>query len=153
MSITTNDDYRDLLRAFVDGNVEFLLVGAHALALHGAPRFSEDIDLWVRATQENAERVYRALASFGAPMLDVGAEDFAGDDVVYQIGVAPTRIDILTGISGVSFEDAWLRRTQAAYDGVPIAVIGREDLIANKRATGRPQDLADVAALERLGET
>jgi hypothetical protein len=152
VSTTANDDYRDLLRTFVAGNVEFLLIGAHALALHGVPRFSEDIDVWVRATPENAERVYRCLAEFGAPMSDVTVEDFAGDDLVYQIGVAPTRIDILTGISGVSFDDAWPRRAQAAYDGVPIGIIGRDDLIANKRATGRPKDLSDVAALERVGK-
>ena len=151
MSTTTNDDYRDLLHIFVASQVEFLLIGAHALALHGVPRFSEDIDIWVRPTPENAARVYRALASFGAPMIDVTPEDFAGDDVVYQIGVAPIRIDILTGITGVVFDEAWPRRVTTSYGGVPIALIGREDLIANKRATGRPKDLADVDALERTG--
>lgn len=148
MSTTLNSDYSDLLRTFVAEKVDFLLIGAHALALHGLPRFSEDIDIWTRATPKNAQRVYDALATFGAPMIDVAAEDFARPDVVYQIGIAPIRIDILTDISGVSFDDAWARRMETTIDGIPVCVIGRDDLIANKRATGRPKDLLDAEALE-----
>lgn len=148
MSTTLNSDYSDLLRIFVAENVDFLLIGAHALALHGVARFSEDIDLWTRPTKENAHRVYAALTSFGAPMIDAEESDFARDDVVYQIGIAPIRIDILTSISGVEFDAAWERRIPATVDGVPIAIIGREDLIANKRATGRPKDVLDADALE-----
>lgn len=150
MSITLNSDYSDLLRAFIEEKVDFLLVGAHALALHGVVRFSEDIDVWTRPTKENARRVFAALASFGAPMIDVEESDFARDDVVYQIGIAPIRIDILTSISGVAFDAAWKRRVAATVDGIPIAIIGRDDLIANKRSTGRPKDALDADALERL---
>lgn len=150
MLITVNSDFNALLRTFVAHKVEFLLIGAHALALHGAPRFSEDLDLWVRPTPENAVRVYNALAEFGAPMLDVTEADFAKDDVVYQIGIAPIRIDVLTSISGLDFDSAWPNRVSTKYGDTEIAVISRQDLITNKRATARQKDLADIEALERL---
>lgn len=153
MSTTVNSDFSALLRTFVAHNVEFLVVGAHALALHGAARFSEDLDLWVRPTSENAARVFGALVEFGAPMLDVTEADFARDDVVYQIGVAPIRIDVLTSITGLGFERAWPNRIRVRLGDTEVAIIGRDDLIANKRATGRAKDIADVEALERLRES
>lgn len=143
-----NPDYRDILSAFSDEGVEYLLVGAYALAAHGLPRSTGDIDLWVLASPANAERVLRALARFGAPLDDLSAADFTRPDSVVQIGVPPRRIDILTSVAGLSFQDAWPRRLDVVIDGIGIPVLGRADQAVNKRAVGRPQDLADAAWLE-----
>jgi hypothetical protein len=131
--------------------VEFVIVGAHALALHGIPRSTGDMDVLVRPSTENAERVWRALVRFGAPLASAGvrAGDFATPGVVYQIGLPPSRIDLLTEITGVSFDEAWASREPAVLDEVTVYFIGREALIRNKQATGRPKDLADVARLKR----
>jgi hypothetical protein len=147
-----HEDFRDLLVLFADAGVEFVIVGAYALALHGAPRASGDIDLFVRATPRNAERVFAALARFGAPLEAVGvtAGDFARSGVVYQIGLPPQRIDVLTEISGVTFDEVWESRLTAEIEGRSIAFIGRAALLKNKRAAGRPQDIADAARLERI---
>jgi hypothetical protein len=147
-----HDDFRDLLIFFADGGVEFVIVGAYALALHGAPRASGDIDLFVRPSPDNGERVLAALARFGAPLADVGvsAADFARPGLVYQIGLPPRRIDVLTEFSGVTFEEAWASRATADLEGRAIGFIGRATLIKNKRAAARPQDLADAARLERM---
>lgn len=146
-----NDDFRDVIAAMVDEGVEFLVVGAFALAFHGAPRASGDIDLYVRPTPENAHRVFRALVAFGAPLEAHGvtAEDFARAGAVYQIGLPPRRIDILTQISGLEFDEAWASRVQASVDGRAVHFLGREAFLKNKRAAGRPKDLADAARLAR----
>ncbi len=146
-----NDDFRDLLVLFADGGVEFVVVGAYALSFHGAPRASGDIDLFVRAELTNADRVFGALARFGAPLASVGvtSADFARPGSVYQIGLPPRRIDILTQISGVTFDEAWSSRTSGEVDGRTISFIGREALLKNKEAAGRPKDLADAARLRR----
>jgi hypothetical protein len=146
-----NDDFRDILRLLADGRVDFLVVGAYALALHGAPRASGDIDVFVRATPENAGRLYDALLLFGAPVAAQGvvAADFERPDTVYQIGLPPRRIDVLTSISGLSFDEAWATHETATLEGRAIPYIGREALIRNKQASGRPKDLADVARLNR----
>jgi hypothetical protein len=129
--------------------VEFLIVGAHALAAHGIPRATGDLDIWVRPTPSNAERTYAALARFGAPLTDLTREDLVRAGTVFQIGLPPARIDILTSITAVTFEEAWPRRLVAEVaPGLQAPVLGREDLLRNKRAVGRPQDLADVARLE-----
>ena len=145
-----NADFRDLLICWGREGVEFLVVGAYALAFHGIPRATGDIDVFVRATPANAERVWRALDAFGAPLAaaDVEATDFAVPGLVYQIGLPPRRVDVMTEISGVSFEEAWESRVTADLEGLPVAFIGREALIANKRASGRLRDLADVERLE-----
>jgi hypothetical protein len=145
-----NPDFRDLLVLFADGGVEFVIVGAYALAFHGAPRASGDIDLLVRPTAANAARVFDALLRFGAPVEAAGvtAADFARRGVVYQIGLPPRRIDIMTEISGVSFDEVWAARVTAEIDGRAVGVIGRASLLENKRAAGRPKDLADLARLE-----
>jgi hypothetical protein len=147
-----HEDFRDLLVLFADAGVEFVIVGAYALALHGAPRASGDIDLFVRATQDNAERVFAALARFGAPLEAAGisAADFARPALVYQIGLPPRRIDVLTEISGVSFDEVWESRLTADVEGRPIGFIGRAALLKNKRAAGRPQDIVDAARLDRI---
>lgn len=143
-------DFRDLFATLNDAGVEYLLVGAHALAAHGHVRATKDLDIWVRATPDNAERVMAALESFGAPTARVTTDDFASPGTVYEIGVAPIRIDILTAIDGVTFDEAWPRRVGSSYGDQPVQVISRDDLLRNKRASGRAQDLADVAALLAL---
>lgn len=144
-----NPDYRDMLSALSEEGAEFLVVGALALAAHGLPRATGDIDIWVRASQANAERVWRALRRFGAPTRDLAPEDLAAPDVVFQIGVAPRRIDLLTSIDGVTFDEAWPERMIVELEGLFLPVIGRAQLIRNKRASGRPKDLADLSWLEQ----
>lgn len=143
-----NPDYRDILSAFENADVEYLLVGAYALAAHGQPRATGDIDLWVRPTRENAHRIIEALITFGAPVTDIGPEDFEQHDVVFQIGVSPRRIDILTSIDGVDFNAAWADRLELELEGIMVPVISREHFIQNKRAMGRAQDQADIERLE-----
>ena len=143
-----NPDFVDLLRAFNDASVRFLIVGAYALALHGRPRATGDLDVWVDATPENAVRVMRALAEFGAPLADVIADDFSRTGVVYQIGVPPGRIDILTDLTGVTFAEAWPDRLRRPFGDVDVDFIGRDAFLRNKRATGRPKDLGDIDGLE-----
>lgn len=142
-------DFRDLLAAFVTGGVRFLVVGAHALAAHGVPRVTGDLDVWIEATPDNAARVWRALVEFGAPLasLRVNEDDFSRPDQVVQFGLPPYRIDILTSVSGLDFGEAWQARSQDTLFGVHVAFLGRDDLIRNKRASGRPKDLRDIEAL------
>ena len=143
-----NPDFVDLLRAFVEADVRFLVVGAYALAVHGRPRGTGDIDLWVDATPENASRVMRALSAFGAPLSDVSEVDFARKGVTYQMGLPPGRIDILTELTGLAFADAWPGRVSSPFGSVNVNVIGRAAFIQNKRATGRLKDLADIEGLD-----
>jgi hypothetical protein len=142
-----NQDFLDLLRAFIDRNVRFLIVGAYALAVHGRPRATGDLDVWVDATPENAAKVMAALEQFGAPTAQVSAEDFSRPGKVFQMGLPPVRIDVLTELTGLTFSEAWSSRTQAAFGPVVADVIGREAFIRNKRATGRARDLGDIEAL------
>jgi hypothetical protein len=137
-----------MLFALCAEGVEFMLVGAYALAAHGFPRATGDMDIWIRCSQENGQRVWRALHKFGVPLRSLTPEDLHSPDTVFQIGVAPRRIDILTSIDGVTFDEAWPERKQIEVEGQKFAVIGRTHLLENKRASGRPQDLADVARLE-----
>jgi len=145
-----NRDFAEMLKALSAEGAEALVVGGYAVAGHGLPRATGDIDLWVRPTSENATRVWRALGRFGAPRSRVTPESFVEPDVVYQIGLPPHRIDILTTIDGVAFDEAWPERVSGCVDGVEFQMISKRHLLANKRATGRPQDLADVARLESL---
>ena len=145
-----NQDFRDMLVALNDAEVDYLVVGAYAVAAHGFPRATGDLDIWVRANPESAENLLSALTIFGAPMHEVSAADFSSPSIVFQIGVPPGRIDILTDVSGVNFDSAWANRMTVEIDGVELSIIGRSDLIANKRATGRPKDIADLAFLESV---
>lgn len=141
-------DFLDLISAFNAERVEYLVVGAHALAAHGLPRATGDIDLWVNSTSANAARIVKALTVFGMSGLGLTAEDFCVADQVIQLGVEPVRIDILTSISGFSrFSDVHDRRLNVILEGVKLPILSREDLIVSKRAAGRPQDIADVARL------
>ena len=143
-----NPDFRDILSAFLAESVEFLLVGAYALAVHGVPRATGDIDLWVRPSAENARRAWNALAKFGASVSRVSVDDLATAGLIYQIGVVPRRIDVMTSIDGVEFHEGWLNRTEVLIEGLLVPVLGRTDLVRNKRAAGRPKDRADLALLE-----
>ena len=142
-----NQDFLDLLRAFIDHNVRFLIVGAYALGVHGRPRATGDLDVWVDPTPDNAANVLAALEQFGAPTAQVRAEDFSRPGIVFQMGLPPLRIDVLTELSGLTFHEAWSTRTQAAFGPITADVIGRAAFIKNKRATGRARDLGDVEAL------
>ncbi len=144
------EDALDLLDAFSERGVEYLVVGAHALAVHGIPRATADFDVFVNATPENATRVVGALGAFGAPLSSHGIDetDFSTPGTVYQLGLPPRRIDVLTRISGVSFSRAWAAHLEVMFGGRTVPVLGREALIENKRASGRAKDLLDVEALE-----
>jgi hypothetical protein len=146
-------DSVEMLSVLLAEGVEFIIVGAHALAAHGIPRATGDLDIWVRPTRENAERTYAALARFGAPLEDLTPEDLVLEGTVFQIGLPPARIDILSGITGVSFDEAWPRRLVVEVaEGLQVPMLGRDDFIRNKRAVGRPKDLSDVAWLEAEGK-
>jgi hypothetical protein len=147
-----NDDFRDLLAALISSRARFLVVGAHALAVHGVPRATGDLDVWIDRDPANADRVWEALVSFGAPLEALGFSrvDLAAPASVIQLGTPPRRIDILTEITGVEFETAWRSRVSHPVGELQVPFLGRDALIVNKRATGRARDLAD---LEALGET
>jgi hypothetical protein len=144
-----NDDFLDILRALVESEAEFVVVGAHAMALHGVPRSTGDLDVLVRPTPENAQRVLDALEAFGAPIQAHGVTraDLETQGNVYQIGLPPRRIDLMTGLSGVHFEEAWSSRIEVEIDGMGIPFLGLETLRRNKQATGRDKDLLDLRLL------
>lgn len=146
-----NDDFLDLLRAFHDAEVRFLVVGAHAMAAHGVPRATGDLDVWVQADAANADRVWQALLAFGAPVeaLRVAARDFAIPGNVVQLGLPPRRIDVLTAIDGLEFAAAWDRRFVADVGGCSAPLLSFEDLLRNKRASARPKDVQDLAMLRQ----
>ena len=146
-----NDDFLDLLRAFQEAGVRFLVVGAHAMAAHGVPRATGHLDVWVPADAKNAQRVWQALARFGAPLeaLGIAAEDFAATGNVVQLGLPPRRIDVLTSLNGVDFASAWERRVATTVGDCSVPVLSHHDLLRNKRATARPKDVQDVAMLEQ----
>jgi len=141
-------DYKDMIVALLAERVQFLLVGGYAVGVHGYQRTTNDLDLWVWPNPENAARVIRALEKFGAPVFDVSEEDFQKEGTVFQIGVAPVRIDVLTSIAEVRFEEAYRNAEIAAVDGIEFPVISLQDLIRNKKAAGRGKDLVDVEHLE-----
>jgi hypothetical protein len=146
-----SNDFRDLLAEFNVQGVEFLLVGAHALAAHGCVRATKDLDVWVRPDPQNARRVIEALKAFGAPLHDLTEADLSVPGVTFQIDLPPLRIDILTAISGVEFDNAWRSRFESKFADQPAAVLSKKHLFLNKRASGRPQDVADIEWLERDG--
>jgi hypothetical protein len=144
-----NDDFRDLLAALDRTGAAYLVIGAHAMAAHGVPRATGDLDVWVRPDADNADRVFRALMDFGAPVaaLHLTARDLATPGVIYQIGLPPRRIDILTEVSGLEFEEAWSSRFSQIVDGIEVPFLGRDALLRNKKATGRAKDLLDIKLL------
>ena len=138
-----NKDYKEMLQSLLDNKVDFLVVGAYAMAAHGYPRATGDLDLWVFTTRENADKVYKALEEFGAPLEQINKDSFSEKGIIFQIGVAPCRIDIITQISGVEFEKAYPKRKEIEIDGIKVPVISKEDLILNKESTGREKDKLD----------
>lgn len=145
-----NSDFRDLLSALSAAGAEFLVVGAQAVGIHAIPRATGDLDVWVGTQGENPARVWNALREFGAPLEQLSIDDLRESNLIYQMGVVPLRIDIITSVEGLRFDDCWSRRIVARYEGLDIPVIGLDDLIANKRAVGRPRDLVDAELLERM---
>ena len=144
-----NADFFDMIAALGEEGAEFLLVGAFALAAHGAPRATGDLDLWVRPDATNAERVWRALLRFGAPVEAAGltAQDLATPAMVFQMGQPPRRIDVITGIDGVTFDEAWPNRVVVKVEGIDIPCLGRSELLRNKEAAARDKDLVDLKLL------
>ncbi len=147
-----NQDFLDLIIALLAANARFMVVGGYAVAAHGHPRATKDIDIFVDATAENAPRVMTALRSFGAPLFGLTMEELSSPGTGLMMGTPPRRIDILTQISGVEFDEAWAGRIQCDFNGVTCPVIGLQELFRNKRASARKQDLADVEHLKRLNE-
>ena len=145
----TQPDFRELLALFNARHVEYLIVGGYALAFHGAPRFTGDLDIFVQPAAVNAQRILTALEAFGFASVGLTPSDFERPDQVVQLGVPPVRIDLITSMTGVSWDEAWAGRIAGRYGDIPVYYIGREQFVANKRATGRTKDLAD---LEMLGE-
>jgi len=145
-----NRNFVEMLSELSDAGAEYLVVGGWAVAAHGFPRYTGDFDVWVRADAANANRVYAALMAFGAPLDGLAASELATPGVVYQMGLPPQRIDILTHVDGIDFEAAWGRRAVLTIDGIAIPVISLADLITNKRASGRPKDLVDIENLEAI---
>jgi len=143
-----NPDFKELLLTFNEHGVEYLIVGAHALAAYGHVRATKDLNIWVRPEQSNAKKVLQALSGFGAPLTDLTADDLSKKDTIFQIGLPPLRIDIITNIDGVEFQEAWPDRLETLFGGVPAFVSSRHHLITNKKTAGRLQDLADVQQLE-----
>jgi hypothetical protein len=144
-----NQDFAEMLGALCDQQAEFLVVGAYAMAAHGFPRATGDIDLWVRPTPANAEKVWKALEVFGSPLFNLTKQDLCDPGMVFQIGLPPSRIDLLTRITGVEFDAAWAGRLEIQVQGRTIPVLGRKELLQNKLSTGRPKDLVDAQSLQK----
>lgn len=146
-----NDDFLDFLSTLIEHEVEFVVVGAHAMAAHGVPRATGDMDVLVRPEVRNARKLIEALVSFGAPVdaHGVSAADFEREGNVYQMGLPPRRIDVLTSVSGLSFEEVWATRTTVKIAGIEVSIIGIQALVANKEAAGRDKDLVDAKLLRQ----
>jgi Nucleotidyltransferase of unknown function (DUF6036) len=143
-----NQDFKEFIQLLNDNQVRYLIVGGYAVALHGYPRYTKDIDIWIELTQENATRIVKALDQFGFASLGLKENDFLVEDQVIQLGYAPSRIDIITTLSGVTFEECYDKRLLVEIDGVKVSFIDLDNLRKNKKATGRLQDLADLEKLE-----
>ena len=143
-----NQDYKDILQNLLENNVEFLVVGAYALAAHGFPRATGDIDIFVNRTSDNSKKVYQAIQNFGAPLGELNDQSFTEAGVIYQIGVAPRRIDIITDIDGIDFQSAWENKIEIKIGDILVPVISKTDLIKNKKASARDKDKLDIKILE-----
>ena len=147
-----NSDFTDLLKTFNDNGVRYLVIGGYAVIQHAEPRFTKDLDLWISTDTSNAAAIFTALRNFGAPLSGMTEADFAEEGYFYQMGVPPVRVDILMGIPGIEFEQAWNRRLEVDFDTLLVPFISRQDLITAKLASGRPQDLIDAELLSQAGE-
>lgn len=144
-----NSDFSDLLHNFNDHDVRYMVIGGYAVVQYAEPRFTKDLDILISTDIANAEAVYNALLEFGAPLTGLTAKDFSEEGFFFQMGVPPVRVDILMGIPGIQFEECWKRRAEVDFDGLKVIFISKQDLIASKRATGRPQDLIDADLLSK----
>ena len=144
-----NKDYKDLFKILNEEKVEYLIVGAHAVIYYAEPRYTKDLDIWVNPSQENSKRVWKALSKFGAPLTEITLKDFQDSELIYQIGIEPNRIDILMGVAGLDFEVAYSNKSLSTYDGEPINILNKKDLIKTKKTTGRAQDIIDIENLEK----
>jgi hypothetical protein len=151
--MSVNQDFKDLFRILKDCEVRYLVAGAYAVIYHTEPRYTKDLDIWVEPTPENAEKVWKALKIFGAPLRDISVKNFCDKELVYQIGVAPNRIDVMMDIPGVSFSGAWKNRVKTTYDNEPANIIGIEDLIQAKKTSNRDQDRLDLRNLQLKRES
>ncbi|OGH55886.1 MAG: hypothetical protein A3G34_02695 [Candidatus Lindowbacteria bacterium RIFCSPLOWO2_12_FULL_62_27] len=142
-----SSDYEDLFKILNRFKIKYLVVGAYAVSYYAAPRFTKDLDIWIIPDMNEAGRIYRALKTFGAPLREICPDDFLDKNMIYQIGVAPVRIDILTHLPGVPFKQAWKNRKRCRFGGTPIQIVGIRELIRAKKIAGRPQDLLDLANL------
>ena len=142
-----NSDFSDLLKLFNDNNIRYLVIGGYAIIQYAEPRFTKDLDLWISTDANNAAAVYQALRIFGAPLAGLTEGDFSEEGYFYQMGVPPVRVDILMGIPGGDFEQAWRNRNEIDFDGLMVPFISKKDLINSKKASGRPQDLIDADLL------
>lgn len=140
-------DLKEFVELLNVKKVEFLIVGAHAMAFHGVPRYTGDLDLLARVSPENASKLLACMKEFGFGELGLKEADFLNPENIFQFGVAPNRLDILMSISGVDFDEAWAKKIDVTFDGIPVNIIGKEEFIKNKLASGRPKDLADVKTL------
>jgi hypothetical protein len=147
-----NEDYKDMLQTLLDNEVKFLVVGAYALAAYGYPRATGDFDIWVEASAENSKKIFSSLASFGAPTSGLAENTFMEKGIIFQIGIAPRRIDFITHVDGVDFNDAYPSRKTIIMEGLNLPLISKENLIKNKKSTGRDKDLVDVKHLEETGD-
>lgn len=146
-------DQKDLLSAFNEAGVEYVVIGGHAVNAYGVPRMTKDLDVLIGPGPQNSQRVFQALTTFGAPLAGTSPADFEDGETLFQIGVEPSRVDIIQTIPAVPFEQAWSNRVPSLIDeGLTVPFISRDDLILNKLASGRPQDLADVDHLRRAGQ-
>lgn len=142
-----NSDFSDLLQIFNAREVKYLVIGGYAVVQYAEPRFTKDLDILISTEPVNAQAVYAALREFGAPLTGLSPKDFSEEGFFFQIGVSPVRVDVLMGIPGIHFDECWNRRMEVDFDGLKVIFISKQDLIASKRAAGRPQDLLDVDLL------
>ena len=146
--MAANRDFKELLSTLNAFHVRYLVVGAHAVIHYTEPRYTKDLDIWVEPTAGNAKATWNALAEFGAPLKGVTSADFENPEIIYQVGIEPSRVDIMPGVPGVRFRNAWRNAVKTTYGGEPVRIIGFKELLRAKRAAARPQDLLDIAALE-----
>jgi len=144
-----NSDLIDLLRLLNENQVKYLIVGAYAVIYYAEPRYTKDLDIWVEPSKKNAQKLWKALAEFGAPLENVTIADFQNPEIVFQIGVEPNRIDILMGIEGLTFKTAWKRRLKIQFDSVKVSILSIDDLITSKKMAGRLQDKLDLKYLKK----
>ncbi|HCG76856.1 MAG: hypothetical protein COZ37_00770 [bacterium (Candidatus Ratteibacteria) CG_4_10_14_3_um_filter_41_18] len=143
-----NEDYKEILQILLNNKVKFLIVGAYAMGIYGYPRATGDFDIWVEASIENSKKIYKSLSEFGAPLSDINEKTFSEEGIIFQIGVAPRRIDVITYIDGVRFRDAYKAKTNVEIENLKIPFLSKQDLIKNKKSTGREKDKLDIKYLK-----